>query len=161
MSIDAHLDAQAAALHEALVEFSRVYQFRDRDRICCHDVSVTQCHALDVLVRRDRCTLGELAAQLVLDKSTASRVVAALERKGLVARAPHPGDQRAVLLAATAAGRRLHARIRQTLIDEQRQVLADFPPEVRAAAPALLRRLSEAVRARTTGGPPAARTQTA
>jgi hypothetical protein len=32
--------------------FSRVYQFRDRDRICGHDISVTQCHALDVLILR-------------------------------------------------------------------------------------------------------------
>jgi hypothetical protein len=27
-----------------------VYQFRDRDRICCHDVSVTQCYALETIV---------------------------------------------------------------------------------------------------------------
>src|SRR5688500_9788410 len=95
------LDRQARDLQDALSEFIRVYQFRERDRICCHDVSVAQCYALEALVRHDRATLNELAAELCLDKSTASRIVAALERKGHVARAPHPTDRRAVVLAAT------------------------------------------------------------
>ena len=37
------LQADAETLHAALSELVRVYQFRDRDRICCHDISVTQC----------------------------------------------------------------------------------------------------------------------
>lgn len=142
-------DAQAAGLYDALVEFGRLYSFRDRDQICCHDVSVTQCHALDVLVRRGRSTLGELAAALYIDKSTASRVVAALERKRYAARVGHPRDGRAVWLAATPAGRRLHARIRADLIAEQQQALAEFPPAVRDAAGELIRRLTRAVQARS------------
>lgn len=43
------LDRGAQAL-QAVVDLVRVYQFRDRDRICCHDISVTQCHALEALV---------------------------------------------------------------------------------------------------------------
>jgi len=143
------LTRQAADLHETLMEFSRVYQFRDRDRIGCHDVSVTQCYALDVLMQRDRCTLNELAAALCLDKSTASRVVAVLERKGYVCRTRHPRDRRAVLLAATAGGQRLHGRIRADLVAERRRILETFPPEVRAAAPELIRRLTQAVRTRS------------
>ena len=146
------LDRQALDLHEALCAFSRAYQFRDRDRICCHDVSVTQCHALDVLIRRDRCTLNELAAELYLDKSTASRVVGTLERKGYVARTRHPRDQRAVLLAATAAGRKLHAKITEGLVAERRRILASFPVEVRAGAAELIHRLTGAVKARSACG---------
>src|SRR6185436_17114243 len=92
------LEADAAALHEALCELVRVYQFRDRDRICCHDISVTQCYALEALLRRGPSGLNELAAELYLDKSTASRVVGALERKRYVSRAPHPEDGRAIVL---------------------------------------------------------------
>jgi len=147
------LDQQAAELNDALWAFSRAYQFRDRDRICCHDISVTQCHALDVLIRRDRCTLNELAAELFLDKSTASRVVATLERKGYVARTRHPGDPRAVLLAATPAGQKLHARIMADMVAERRQILASFPPEVRASAAELVRRLTAAVKTRAACAP--------
>src|SRR5256885_15790903 len=97
-----NLQRDASALQAAVADLVRVYQFRDRDRICCHDVSVTQCYALEALIRRGPVTLGELAAELYLDKSTASRVVASLERKRYVARSPHPTDGRAVLLRPTA-----------------------------------------------------------
>ena len=147
------LSRQSTELHDALLMFSRVYQFRDRDRICSHDISVTQCHALDVLIRRDRCTLNELAAELFLDKSTASRVVATLERKAYVARTRHPGDPRAVLLAATPAGQKLHARIMAGMVAERRQILASFPPEVRASAAELIRRLTAAVKTRVACAP--------
>src|SRR5262245_22081160 len=99
---------EADDLHEALSELVRLYQFRDRDRICCHELSVTQCYAIDALVRRGPVTLGDLASDLYLDKSTASRVVTTLVRKGYVERTVHPADARAVLLRATPAGRRLH-----------------------------------------------------
>src|SRR5262245_14728391 len=86
--VDPKLHADAESLHAALSELVRVYQFRDRDRICCHDVSVTQCYALEALLRRGPSSLNELASELYLDKSTASRVVATLRRKGYVTRAP-------------------------------------------------------------------------
>ena len=73
------LDRDAAELHRALTDLIRVYQFRDRRRICCHDISVTQCYALDVLAAQGPVLLRELASALYLDTSTASRVVDSLE----------------------------------------------------------------------------------
>ena len=152
---DPTLQVHAENLHAALSELVRVYQFRDRDRICCHDVSVTQCYALEALVRRGPSGLNELAAELYLDKSTASRVVTTLERKGYLTRVTHPEDRRAIVLTITGAGRRLHERIRLGLIEEERALLADFEPEVRAAAPRLLLRLARAAASRTgRGGAP-------
>jgi MarR family transcriptional regulator, 2-MHQ and catechol-resistance regulon repressor len=150
----ARLEADAAALHEALSELVRVYQFRDRDRICCHDISVTQCYALEALLRRGPSGLNELAAELYLDKSTASRVVASLERKRYVSRTTHPEDGRAIVLTVTPAGRRLHDRIRKDLISEAQQLLEDFEPEVREGAARLILRLarSAAVRSGVTPG---------
>lgn len=141
---DPALEVDARGLYAALSELVRVYQFRDRDRICCHDVSVTQCYALEALVRRGPSGLNDLAAELFLDKSTASRVVATLERKGYVSRASHPEDGRAVVLDVTSAGRRLHDRIHEDLLEETKQLLADFEPEVRRATPQLLLRLARA-----------------
>src|SRR5215207_9105199 len=131
---EARTDDEVLAVHEALSDLVRVYQFRDRDRICCHDVSVTQCYALEALVRRGPSTLNDVAAELYLDKSTASRVVAALERKKYVARSPNPSDGRSVLLRTTPAGQRLYERIRDGLLEEERQLLKEFPPEVRRDA---------------------------
>jgi len=145
---DPALARDAEELYDALEDLLRVYQFRDRDRICCFDVSVSQCYALEALVRRGGMTLNALAAYLYLDKSTASRVVDALERKGYVARSAHPEDRRAVLLEATAAGRTLEGTIRESILAEERQLLADFDPEVRQAMTRLIARLARAAAGR-------------
>jgi len=148
VSADRSLERDAETLYDALSELVRVYQFRDRDRICCHDISVTQCYALETLARQGGKTLNDLAAQLYLDKSTASRVVDALERKGYVTRQPHPEDRRALLLKATAAGRELEGKIRDSILAEERELLAGFAPEVRQAMAQLLRQLARAAAAR-------------
>ena len=91
----------------------RVYQFRDRDRICCFDVSVSQCYALEGLVRRGGLTLNELAAHLYLDKSTASRVVDALERKRLRGPLPPSAGRPVGAPGADGAGTRAVRTIRE------------------------------------------------
>src|ERR1700742_684061 len=78
------LDRDAEALQAAVADLVRVYQFRDRDRICCHDISVTQCYALETLVDHGPLRVGALAQRLFLDKSTTSRVVGTLVKKGYV-----------------------------------------------------------------------------
>lgn len=143
-SPDSALERDTEELYQALSDLIRVYESRDRDRICCYDVSVTQCNALETLVRRGGMTLNDLAAQLYLDKSTASRVVDALERKGYVARMTHPQDRRAVLLEATKAGRALEEKIREDILAQERTLLAGFAPEVRQAMTKLLRQLARA-----------------
>ena len=140
------------SLYDALSDLVRVYQFRDRDRICCFDISVTQCYALEALARRGGMTLNDLAAHLYLDKSTASRVVDALERKGYVARTTHPQDRRSVLLEATEAGRALEGKIRASILAEEQELLAGFDPEVRQSMAQLLRQLARAAEARTAAG---------
>jgi MarR family transcriptional regulator, 2-MHQ and catechol-resistance regulon repressor len=148
------LERDAVELHVALSELIRVYQFRDRDRICCHDLSVTQCHALDALVAEGPLSLNDLAARLYLDKSTTSRVIDALERKGYVHREPNPADRRALLLEPTEAGRRIQDVVRRDIVAEEKHLLADFEPAVRREMARLIRRLARAAAARvdTTGG---------
>jgi MarR family transcriptional regulator, 2-MHQ and catechol-resistance regulon repressor len=148
---DPTLERQAEAFHEALSDFVRAYLVGERDQICCHDISLTQCYTLDALLRSGPSTLGALATELCLDKSTASRVVAALGRKGYVGRATHPGDARAVLLDVTPAGRRLHGRIRADRIAERAELLAGFSPEVRQGVTDVMRRLAGATRERMAG----------
>lgn len=141
---DEKLQAQVQAFHEAVSDFVRAYLVGERDQICCYEISLTQCYALDALLRRGPSTLNALASELRLDKSTASRVVATLQRKGYVGRATHPGDARAVLLDVTPAGRRLHDRIRADRIAERTELLSAFPPEVREGVTDVLRRLADA-----------------
>ena len=133
------LDRDALALHEAVADLVRVYQFRDRDRICCHDVSVTQCYALETIVEHGPLRLRALADRLFLDKSTTSRVVSTLVRKGYVEQRADAKDGRATTLSATRQGQRLCARITDDLVDQQKQLLQDLDPDCpcgrRAGAP--------------------------
>lgn len=143
------LDHDAEALYEALNNLVRVYQFRDRDRICCRDVSVTQCYALETLIHNGPMRLNALAELLWLDKSTASRVVDTLVRKQYVRRREDAEDRRAVTLEVTDSGRALHQDIRRGLIAEEREMLQTLPADVRAGAVDLLNRLAHAAAIRS------------
>ncbi|WP_395794851.1 MarR family winged helix-turn-helix transcriptional regulator [Aquimonas sp.] len=145
-----HLDAQA--LHSALSHLVRVYQFRDRDKICCYDISVTQCHALEVLVERGPLRSVALADGLKLDKSTTSRVVDALLRKGYVQKLADAEDARAVLLRVTREGRALYERINGELIAQQAELIRGLDAEIRAGATEVIRRLARAAEDRFISG---------
>lgn len=146
------LDRDAADLQAAVADLVRVYQFRDRDRICCHDISVTQCYALETLVEHGPLRLSALADRLFLDKSTTSRVVATLVKKGYVEQGADAQDGRAIALSATRKGRGLCARITDDLVDQQRQLLQDLDPDVRSGVVRVLRRLAQAADARFRSG---------
>jgi MarR family transcriptional regulator, 2-MHQ and catechol-resistance regulon repressor len=146
------LDRDAAALHAAVADLVRVYQFRDRDRICCHDISVTQCYALETLVEHGPLRLSALAERLFLDKSTTSRVVATLVKKGYVEQGADAQDGRAIALSVTRKGRSLCARITDDLVDQQKQLLQDLDPDVRTGVVRVLRRLAQAADARFRSG---------
>lgn len=137
------LQQDNAALYEALDRLVRAYQFRDRQRSCYRGLSVNECYALQTILRHRGMTQNELAAALLLDKSTTSRLVASMEDAGLLQRSPDPQDGRAQRLQATRTGRRLHERIHRDLLERQVVLIADLPAEARRAAVVVLQRLAD------------------
>ena len=148
------LERDAAALQRVLTDLLRVYQFRDRDAVCCYDVSIGQSHGLERLANRGPMTLNEFAASLYLGKSSASRLADGLERKGYIKRKPRVDDARYLQLELTNRGRTLHDRIERDLIDERAEVLADLTTGERKLVIESIARLSDAGSARvsTEGG---------
>lgn len=148
------LERDAAALQRVLTELIRVYQFRDRDAVCCYDVSTGQCHGLERLARRGPMSLNEFAASLYLEKSSASRLADGLERKGYIKRTPRVDDARYLQLELTDSGRTLHDRIERDLIEERARVLADLTAAERKLIIESIARLTAAASARvsTEGG---------
>lgn len=151
---DPDLSDDARDLYAALTEVLRVAQFRDRDRACCYDVSVTQCYGLKTVVDVGPLTVNDLAGALYLDKSTASRLAAGLEDKGYIQRSRDPDDGRIVVLEATDAGRALSARIEADLAAEYAELLRDVGPDVRRGMVELLGRLGRSLarRVEASGG---------
>jgi DNA-binding MarR family transcriptional regulator len=144
----AALARDAAALYQVMTDLLRVYQFRDRDRVGYHGLTITQTYVMDSLVKRGPQTLNELAASMLLDKSTLSRVIDALETKKAVKRTPNPADGRSTLLEATASGRQRYSKIEADLIAENASVLAAFPAETRRHLIPLIAALAKAARER-------------
>ncbi|GAB1692865.1 MarR family winged helix-turn-helix transcriptional regulator [Krasilnikovia sp. M28-CT-15] len=71
------------------------------------DVTLAQYRTLVVLVTRGPQRVVDLADELTVTSSTATRMCNRLVRKGLVARQERPDDRRAVWVTLTAAGRDL------------------------------------------------------
>jgi len=151
---DPSLLEDAQHLSGALSELIRVIQFRDRDRACCYDISVSQCYALKGVVDAGGMTVNDLAAHLYLDKSTASRIANGLVDKGLLIRERSAVDGRVVNLVPTARGSGTCARIEDDLAREYAELLSDFDPEIRSAITRLVARLgrSFAARVEASGG---------
>ena len=126
------LAADAGALSQAFSELIRVIQFRDRDRACCHGLTVSQCYGLKAVCEAGSMSVNELAGALYFEKSTASRLANGLEQAGLVERHRDPEDRRALQLIATAAGLEAYRAIETDLRNEYAALLEDFDPEVRS-----------------------------
>ena len=148
------MDADAAAVFEVMTELLRTYQFRDRDRVTAHGLSVTQTYALEVVLRRRTVTAKQLASELALEKSTVSRLVEAMVARGLVERAGHPQDARSLLLQATPLGRRLYGELRLSIIQENAEALRGLTGAQRSTFIETLKRFAVAAKLRIHGAPP-------
>lgn len=142
------LERQAERLYEVFAELARAFQYRDREQICCFGVTISQCHALEMLQARGPMTMSELAQALFLDASTVTRVVDRLVEDGLAVRSTDSSDRRVHRVRITDTGDRLVHQIRSNLVAEQRDVLQQVPPASREAVISAVRRLLDAFRAR-------------
>lgn len=88
---------------------------------------------------------SELAENLGVHKSTASRAVAALERLGLVSRVADPDDGRAQLLVPTEGAQASVAEYRRTSHARLAAALEDWEPEEIQVFARSLTRLNEGV----------------
>jgi DNA-binding MarR family transcriptional regulator len=110
-------------------------------------LSDTQLAALAALERQTAMTPGELAEHEKVQPPSMTRVIAALEERGLVLRVPHPTDRRQVVLSVTQDGRSLVNRARRRKEAWLAMRLKELTPQeratLRAAAP-ILEKLSQA-----------------
>ena len=109
-------------------------------------LSDIQLAALAALDRHEAMTPGELAEHEKVQPPSMTRVIAVLEERNLVRRAPHATDRRQVVLTVTAEGRALVNRVRRRREAWLAQRLQELSPEERAilrsAAP-ILEKLSQ------------------
>jgi DNA-binding MarR family transcriptional regulator len=102
---------------------------REAMRDAGYDVTVAQARIAQ-RIADDGTRLTELAERAQVTKQTASLLVAALEREGLVERVPDPEDGRARLIRLSARGRQAAQRAMEVVIGVEREWAEHLGPEL-------------------------------
>ena len=126
---------------EALRRFNRLYTRRIGALQAGHldtPYSLTEARVLYELAHREVPTLSSLARELQLDAGYLSRLLAGLERRGLLARRRAAGDGRRQLLRLTGKGVRAFAVLESRTREELGGLLQALPGEARARLVAAL-----------------------
>ncbi len=140
------LDVFAAALDD----FMRAVRGA-RGRIVAREgepeLSLPQFQLLEPLAlsAKDALTAGDVAVQAGVSAPTATRMLDALEREGLVARERRADDRRVVQVRLTPAGRQRVEAKRGRIAQRRRQVFESLTPAERKQAARVLARLASAM----------------
>ncbi len=133
----------AIALRISIARLSR----RLRAQRVDSSLSITELAALGAVERNGAMTPRELAEHEKVQPPSMTRVIASLERQGLLSRSPHPRDGRQVMLSATDRGRTLLKEERRRkeawLAQQLKKLTTEERATLRAAAP-ILEKLSQA-----------------
>ena len=105
-------------------------------------LTLAQYQLLEALQTAERLPVSELAASAGVAPPTATRMLDALVREGVVARTPCEDDRRVVRVALTEGGRDAVATAGSQVAERRARVRDQLSPDEQAQAAALLRRLA-------------------
>ncbi|MEM7414005.1 MAG: MarR family transcriptional regulator [Gemmatimonadota bacterium] len=130
-----------------VVAFTRAFGWHRPDETPCgQPVPIAEAHALLELSRTPGLTQKELGTALNLRKSTVSRLVKKLERRGWAARNPCRDDGRAIRVSLTDAGVRTAGTMASARAVKMASILEAIPAGERAMVISALGTLVEATR---------------
>lgn len=113
---------------------------------CCSDATAKECQALLLVgAAESPLTVQEFADKMGLEKTWASRLVARMEKRGLVTRVDHPDDGRSWLIELTAQGRKEHRALENSLNEHAVNLLGCVPAAERANVERALVHLRDAL----------------
>jgi homoprotocatechuate degradation regulator HpaR len=132
----------------ALLRAREAVMARFRPLLEAHGINEQQWRVIRVLAESDSLDATELAAQANILAPSLTRMIRALEGRGLIARGRDAADGRRAVLSVTAAGAALIDAVTPEATAVYAQLDAEFGPERVVALVALLDELS---RLRTEG----------
>jgi DNA-binding MarR family transcriptional regulator len=130
-------DCNCLAVRQAARYVTQLY---DRHLAAC-GLRTGQYGILARLKRRGPMTINELAAELVIDRTTLGRNLRPLERDGLITITPGRADRRIKELRLTDAGEARFEETREVWVAAQRRFETGFGPERAAELRGLLHAL--------------------
>jgi DNA-binding MarR family transcriptional regulator len=136
-------DDDPAALGDLLIRAARSLRRRFGAVLAPWELSPHQARALRVVCAGDGVRLSALAEALRIAPRSATEVADGLQERGLVERAADPADRRAVVLTATAAGRRVQQEVDDARAADAAELFGRLSAADRAELGRLLRRLTD------------------
>jgi len=137
----------SADFQGSMVALVRALGLHQPDRTPCgQPISVAEAHAVLELTREPGLSQNGLAARLRLEKSSVSRIVSGLEKRGWVTRARDPKDTRIVRVELTDDGLQAAADIATSRQAKFERIFAAIPAPERATVLASLDTLLEVIR---------------
>jgi DNA-binding MarR family transcriptional regulator len=114
-----------------ITELSKAVRCCRQDEVFCEGVTLSQFIILDAVARGRSLSMASLHDVLAVDKSTTTRLVTPLVRRGLVVREKAAHDSRAATLKLTGQGKQVHGDVWQCLLPFLRGIEAQLPERKR------------------------------
>ena len=138
---------KATAFQDSMLSLVRALGLHRPDRTPCgQPVAVAEAHALLELSREPGLSQNGLAVRLGLEKSTVSRIVSQLERRGWVKRKRDIADTRIVHVHLSAQGQAATAKLATARSAMFSKIFAAIPRSQRAQTLATLETLIGVIR---------------
>ncbi|MEZ4660931.1 MAG: MarR family transcriptional regulator [Caldilineaceae bacterium] len=113
---------------EKMIALVRAFGWhRPTETPCGQPVTIAEAHALLEIARADGISQNELTVSLNLAKSTVSRLISKVEKRGWVLRQQNTQDRRAYQLFLTAKGSEIARQLAQARQAKMDGVLAHIP----------------------------------
>lgn len=110
-------ETTARGIFDLMLDLAREIRCCSRDEAFCGNLTFQQFVILDAVARAGELDLAVLHGILAVEKSTTTRLLDPLLRRGLLNRKRAAHDSRAARLSLTAAGRRTHGEVWACLSD--------------------------------------------
>lgn len=138
------LNVTPMAVFSRVLRLARHLDLARKTAFAAHDMASWEFDVLSSLRRAGHpyaLTPGQLMQESLVSSGTMTNRIDRLEEKGLLKRAPHPEDRRAVLVSLTAAGRKRIDGALETLLAEEAALLGGLDESQAQQLAALLRQL--------------------
>lgn len=127
-----HIEEKNYELVDVFGGLSQVLRFCCRDEAFCEGVTFHQFLILSAVAREKELHMADLHKLLSVEKSTTTRLVNPLIKKGLLLRGKAENDSRAVKLTLTKAGLETHKKVEVCLNNFFEKVLGNIPANKRS-----------------------------
>ncbi|MCC2978662.1 MarR family winged helix-turn-helix transcriptional regulator [Sphingomonas sp. IC4-52] len=107
-------------------------------------LTIPEWRLIAVIAEVEAVTQADIGERTRMDKVTVSRAAIALVERGLLARAPNPGDKRSHHLSLTPAGRDLYASVAPKALELESKIFSRFTQQELDGFVAMLRRIDTA-----------------